>query len=266
MMTASAKHPLLLAWPEAAIVYDRAWLSLPDGRAGELRDLARDLDPATLRDLPVVVFQTGSADRGQDKAIARWFADRELAFIAPRTHLIAGRPSYESPAPLEVYHRVHELRRLEIDYVLARLEGDGLFDLSRLCIMGLSEGAVAAATWAPDRTCPRVIMAWSMEETYFARDLVFPAMSCTPMLNIIGGKDPFFGAHDSLASVEQVAGHGAQALGYYRNSKIVIYPDAAHRVADVQGCVEDVTMFVDRYLLEVQAQDAGPDQQQRRTE
>ena len=239
-------HPLIALWPGAEVVYDRAWLSLPDGRADELSQLS--LDPEALAGLPLVIFQTGSADRGQDKALAQWFNGLGLAFLAPRSHLVPNRLTYQSPAPMEVYQRVHDLRRKEIDYCLHRLETAGLFDLSRLAVIGLSEGAVAAATWRPELKCPRVILAWSMEESYFGREMTFPRDTGCPILNVIGGKDPFFGAQGSLASVEQVVGHGAEVLGDYPNAKVIIYPNCGHRVADDLQCETDVVNFVVQHL------------------
>ncbi|MDQ2067940.1 hypothetical protein Q9295_16320 [Xinfangfangia sp. CPCC 101601] len=238
--------PLIALWPGAEVVFDRAWLSLPDGRAGELSDLA--LDPAALADLPLVIFQTGSTDRGQDKAVAQWFNGLGLAFLAPRSHLVPNRISYQSPAPMEVYQRVHDLRRKEIDYCLYRLQKAGLFDLDRLAVIGLSEGAVAAATWRPQRNCPRVILAWSMEDSYFGRDMTFPHDINCPILNVIGAKDPFFGAQGSLASTDQVIGHGAEVLADYPNTKVILYPNCGHRVADDPQCEADVVNFVVQHL------------------
>lgn len=237
-------HPLLSHWPGAEITFDRAWLSLADGRAGEFADLAPELDPAALRDMPLVLFQTGSAERGQDKALAEWFRGMGLAFLAPRTHLLAGRPSYRSPAPMAVYERVHALRRMELDYTLARLEAAGLFDLTRLGVIGLSEGAVAAATWQPERKCPRVVLAWSMEDSYFGREMTFPQDLTCPILNVIGGSDPFFGAEDSLASIEQVSGHAGRVLRAYPEAKVILYPNCGHRVADDPRCPGDVRRFL----------------------
>lgn len=254
-------HPLIALWPGAEIVFDRAWLSLPDGRADELSRLS--LDPAALAELPLVIFQTGSADRGQDKALARWFNGLGLAFLAPRSHLVPNRLTYQSPAPMEIYQRIHDLRRREIDYCLQRLEAAGLFDLNRIALIGLSEGAVAAATWNPARKCPRVILAWSMEDSYFGRELTFPRDPNCPILNVIGGKDPFFGAQGSLASIEQVIGHGAEVLGDYPNAKVVIYPQCGHRVADDPQCEADVVNFVVQHLAPAQL--SGPQDPQQRT-
>lgn len=256
-------HTLLTEWPEAEVVYDRGWLSLPDGRAGELRVLLTNLDRTALRDLPVVMFQTGSAERGQDIALAKWFTGLGVAFFAPRTHLLPNRPSYQSPAPLAVYQHVHHLRRLELDYCRDRLRQDGLFDTSRLCVIGLSEGAVAAATWETSRPYPRVVLAWSMEDSYFGRDMTFPQDLACPILNIIGGKDPFFGAEDSLASVEQVRGHGAAQLADYPNAKVILYPGCGHRVCDDAQCQADVVAFVEKHLLQNQV--INPQNSQQRT-
>lgn len=240
---ASTSTDLLSRWPGAEAVFDDAWLALPDGTAGEFKTVSRRLARYASTPLPVVLFLTGSAERGQDKAVAAWFAGEPVAFIAPRTHRIPGRPAYVSPAPAAVYEQIHALRRAEIDYTLERLSGQAGVDLSRLCLVGLSEGAVAAASWAPERAIPRVVMSWPMEDCYFGRGIPLPAPCETPILNIMGGRDPYFGARGSLASAEPVCGHGGAALAGYPRAKVVIYPHCGHRVADDPRCALDVRDF-----------------------
>src|SRR5690606_7757764 len=140
---------------------------------------------------------------------------------------------YRSPAAATVYGRVHALRRMELDYTVARLARHAAFDLSRLVVVGVSEGAVAAATWAPHRNHPRLLIAWSVEDGYFASGFPLPEEPATPILNLMGWRDRFFGATDSLSAEgragRQIHGHGAARLAAYERARVILYPSAGHR-------------------------------------
>ncbi|MDP5361903.1 MAG: hypothetical protein NWP79_07155, partial [Paracoccaceae bacterium] len=65
----------------------------------------------TLRATPaqgILLFLTGSRQRGQDAQFARWMADLPgWLMVAPNTHALSARPSYTSPAEQSVYAQVH---------------------------------------------------------------------------------------------------------------------------------------------------------------
>ncbi len=245
-------HALLRAYPGAEVVFDRAFVALPGGRRGTPSDLSHAMDRAGPGGTgwPVILFATGSRSFETPALLADWMraAGLKAALVAPCTHLVPGRPRYHSPADAAVYAQVHALRRAELDYVAARLAGHGAFDLTRVIVAGVSEGAVAAASWAPDCRFPRLLMSWSIEETYFARDVALPRDPSTPILNLMGWQDGYFGARDSLSAAEQVLGHGASRLAGYPQSRVILYPSAGHRLFDHPQTRDDVVAFLAQQL------------------
>lgn len=251
-------HDLLRAYPGAEVVFERAFVSLPgDQAAGTPADLGAVMDRAGPQGAgwPVILFATGSRSFEAPALLAGWIraAGLQAALVAPCTHLVPGRPRYHSPADAAVYARVHALRRAELDYVAARLAGHAAFDLSRVIVAGVSEGAVAAASWATERPFPRLLISWSIEDTYFARNVPLPLDPSTPILNLMGWQDSYFGARDSLSSAEQVQGHGASRLAGYPRARVILYPSAGHRLFDHNQTRDDVVAFLARHLGALQS-------------
>lgn len=243
---------LLRAYPGADVVFDRAFVALPQSDTPgtpETLGAALDHPGPDGRGWPVILFATGSTSFEGAGLVAGWIRDRiPAALVAPNTHLVPGRPRYRSPAAAAVYDSVHALRRMELDYTVARLARHAAFDLSRLTVVGVSEGAVAAATWAPHRNDPRLLIAWSVEDSYFARDFRLPDDPATPILNLMGWRDRFFGATDSLSAESRAGrptdGHGAARLAAYERARVVLYPSAGHRLLHHPQTRADVVAFL----------------------
>ena len=129
---------------DASAVFDHASFAMGATWFGS--DLAAV--SAALRETPakgIVLFLTGSRQRGQDAQFAEWMPDLSgWLMVAPNTHALSARPSYTSPAEQSVYAQVHHLRVAEIEYCLSRLQALPAFADLPLAIVGLSEGAVAA--------------------------------------------------------------------------------------------------------------------------
>ncbi|MEZ5752153.1 MAG: hypothetical protein R3D60_09330 [Paracoccaceae bacterium] len=244
-------HDLLRAYPGAEVVFDDAFVALP-GATGTPASLSGAIRSAceSGRSWPVVLLATGSRSFESPPILARWLrhAGIEAALIAPATQRVPNRPRYVSPTDAEIYAEVHRLRRWELDYTLARLAGHRCFDCSRLVVMGLSEGGVAAATWRPTCNAPRLVMAWGIEDSYFARSFDLPQDKTTPILNLMGWQDAYFGPHESLSARDGVRGHGAERLATYPNARVVLYPSAGHKLLEHPQTAEDVVTFLRRHL------------------
>lgn len=244
-------HDLLRAYPGAEVVFDEAFLASPvgNGTPVTLYDACQSAGAAGAK-WPVVVMATGSRSFESPRVIAGCLRDAgiEAALIAPATQCVPNRPRYVSPGDAEVYDQVHRLRRSELDYTLSRLASYPCFDLSRLVVMGVSEGGVAAATWRPDCEAPRLVIAWGMERSYFVNDFELPRRRSTPILNLMGWQDAYFGSRDSLSAPDGVHGHGAPALTEYPNARVIIYPYAGHKLLDYPPAVDDVAEFLRRHL------------------
>lgn len=230
---------------DASAVFDHATFAMGATWFGS--DLAAVC--ATLRDTPakgIVMFLTGSRQRGQDAQFADWMPDLSgWLMVAPNTHALSARPSYTSPAEQSVYAQVHHLRVAEIEYCLLRLQAlPACADLP-LAIVGLSEGAVAALAWRPENPATRVCLAWPCETTYFGELPRLPDDLDTPILNIMGGSDTYFGVENSLsAQAGSPKGHGAQSLSEHANAKVIIYPKWGHRILDHPQTRGDVMGFL----------------------
>lgn len=234
---------------DASSVFDHASFAMGETWFGSDLEAVK----AALRARPaqgIVLFLTGSRQRGQDAQFARWMADLPgWLMVAPNTHALSARPSYTSPAEQSVYAQVHHLRVCEIDYCLTRLRAlHGLAELP-LAIVGLSEGAVAALAWRPEACVARVCLAWPCETTYFADLPKLPDDLETPILNIMGGTDTYFAAKNSLSAQEgNPKGHGGESLSDYAQAKIILYPNWGHRILDHSFARGDVMGFLNHHL------------------
>jgi len=120
----------------------------------------------------------------------------------------------------QLYERCYQLRRSELHFIIGRLppfiKTRGFF------LAGTSEGAMSVARFDDQRygemVCGRIINSWSIEYNYFTPTPEAGRLGGqmdVPTLNIIGTKDPFFGATNSVArSVvdDVVAGYGDKTL------------------------------------------------------
>lgn len=250
-MRKSEAHSVLASYGEPAVVLDKAFLKLPGAPAVSRFSSSAELLKRTPPE-GVVLFLTGSRERGREEEIGRWMDDLPgWAMLAPATHALKERPRYVSPADKETYINVHRLRLAEIDFCLAGLQQYLDTETLPLALVGLSEGAVASLAWSPRRYAPRVCLAWSCEETYFSALPPLPEDVMTPVLNVVGGTDRYFAVENSIASeFGPRDGHGARALRGYANSKVIIYPSAGHDLLELQSLRSDVTGFLRKHLIQ----------------
>jgi len=229
----------------------KASVTLPAGVAGSsMFQGTFDTLPAVANQcecpVPVVVFMHGSSGLN-DKIRAQqgWLTGAlGVATIAPDSFAVAGRPTYTSPAPLDVYERVHALRQAEIRHLLEVLASQRWADRTRMLLAGTSEGAVAAARWPGGEFAGRIIYAWSCEDNYFvdgARNGFGPKDA---VLNIISADDPFFSPQSPLNQGVAVAGHGAAAVCGNPNAQVVLIPGAPHTLFDLPAARALTAEFV----------------------
>eukprot|EP00746_Dinoflagellata_sp_MGD_P015699 gnl/MRDRNA2_/MRDRNA2_135006_c0_seq1.p1 gnl/MRDRNA2_/MRDRNA2_135006_c0~~gnl/MRDRNA2_/MRDRNA2_135006_c0_seq1.p1 ORF type:complete len:521 (-),score=95.47 gnl/MRDRNA2_/MRDRNA2_135006_c0_seq1:135-1697(-) len=116
----------------------------------------------------------------------------------------------------EYYERVFKLRKAELDYLVENMAAYKFLisgrDGKRLFMLGQSEGAMVTARYYHPKLEPmlsgRVISAWSCEANYYVMDESEAATigggranKSTPVLNLIGTADHFFGSTNSVASL-----------------------------------------------------------------
>lgn len=201
--------------------------------------------------LPTLVVLPGSKALGVEKTIAKYCCDTNgIALIYLDTHAIKNRPSYESPASKEVYNNIHQLRKAEVDLFIARQEELNWIDPQKMMLIGLSEGAVTAASYPGSSFGLRILISWPCEQNYFVDDVSLGGDNNTWFLNIIGYKDHFFGINSSLNSHLPIKGHGSEALQSYPNSKVVIFPNAGHRLfEDSSLALKEISAFILCWLM-----------------
>ena len=175
----------------------------------------------------------GSKALGVEKIIAKYCCEiNGVALISLNSHAILNRPSYESPASRETYNDIHKLRKAEVDQFIASQKDISWIDPQKMILLGLSEGAVTAASYPGSSFPLRIFISWPCEQNYFVDDVSLGGDINTWFLNIIGYKDHFFGINSPFNSHLPISGHGAEKLQSYPNSKVVIFPNAGHRLIE----------------------------------
>lgn len=243
-------------------------LYLPGGVAdanpwlGRFSEMPRAAAAGEGQRVPLVVFLPGSSDRGLESMIVDELArPLDVAMLALNTHAIRGRPTYHTPAHAEVYAEVHALRHAEVDLLLGALPALGFACPDRLILMGVSEGAVAAGCHPAAQFGLRIVVAWAMEAGYFHPEPVPGGDERTTFLNLIGGRDHFFGSASQYAR-PSTSGHGAQLLADRAGSQVVILPGLGHRVLEeTPQAFEEIRCFTRRWL----ARNQGHNQQGKST-
>ncbi|CCQ73672.1 dienelactone hydrolase family protein [Magnetospira sp. QH-2] len=250
----------------AAIAYQQAFVAFPSklyggrklrGTLHTLEDQIQEISNTDKR-VPLIVFLPGSNARKQEELMADFLVEeRGFALIAPNTHARLDRPTYESPADPEVYEQVHRMRRDEVTEVMENLQSWSFIDHRFVVLAGLSEGAVAAATWDGSGIAARIAIAWNCEPGYFVPSVHIAGNSSkTPFLNLNGYEDEFFGPHSRFNQTGSVAGHGAQTLRGFQRAKVILYPGVGHRVLDHAEARYDIACFLDYWrdhFLETEA-------------
>ena len=243
--------------PASAVESARIWL--PAGFRGLTRPLAAALADikAERPDLleagpvvPTIFVLPGSQPRGIERLVEQEVGGPlNVAVVLLDTHAVSGRPRYVSPAPRAVYDRVHALRRGEVDALSAQLPRFGFVDRGAMGLLGVSEGAVAAACHPDPAFSLRIVIAWSMETSYFCEEPQLGGDAQTAFLNLVGYRDDYFGPASDLRAHDRVEGHGARLLLNHRTSKVVILPSEGHRVLeDAPMAIDEIRNFIRWWL------------------
>ncbi|MFT4653379.1 MAG: hypothetical protein ACI82S_001023 [Patiriisocius sp.] len=226
---------------------------------GEISNIFPSVN-TTHTNIPTLVLLPGSMGMPLDtekKIRERCCEINSIALITLNTHAIENRPKYLSPASREVYEEIHRLRVAEVDQFINRLSDIQWVDESKMILMGISEGAVAAATYQNFQFGLRIISSWSCEENYFTEKFKLGGDLSTWFLNIIGYQDQFFGVNADLSAGNKVTGHGSEILKLHPYSKIVILPKARHRIfEDSPLALQEITSFIGLWLFEMKNRDS----------
>ena len=205
---------------------------------------------------PLVLFLPGSGNRRQEDVMADMLVEGlGVILISPNTHARPDRPHYTSPADPKIYAAVHAMRRQEVSVAMERIATMPFVDKRFIVLAGLSEGAVAAASWPGSGITARIAISWNCEPSYFVNDVEIAGdPEESPFLNLNGHQDPYFGPNPTITQTYSPVGHGAAALQRFKRAKVIIYPHLGHRLLDHQEVRDDVIHFIaqwrDRFLAE----------------
>ena len=226
---------------------------------GHYEDLKK-LDFVAGKKAPVVVYLHGSGqafDRSGDQpklkwdyGYADWVTQAGYIFVAPDSYGFKNRPSFSSPVPKDLYERVHDIRQAEVAQAAQSLVGQGFADTDEMYLLGVSEGAMAAARYAGKEFKGRLVLSWSCEPGYFTDYPKVGAGSKDPFLNVMGYRDFYFGKdgpyNTRYANTGNCAAH--LSIGNYKNAKVIIYPESTHGVSYNQHIKGDVLDFLSYWI------------------
>lgn len=227
---------------------------------GHYEDL-KDLDFVSGKKAPVVVYMHGSGqafDRSGDfpklkwnYGYAEWITQAGYIFVAPDAYGMKDRPSFSSPVPKELYEQVHNIRQAEIMQAAKSLVEQEFADTGEMYLLGVSEGALAAARYAGKEFKGRMVLSWSCEPGYFTDYPKVGAKSKDPFLNIMGYRDFYFGKDGPYNTLyARNTGNCAAHLSManYKNARVIIYPESTHGVTYNQHMKGDLLGFLSFWI------------------
>jgi dienelactone hydrolase len=226
---------------------------------GHYEDM-KDLKFVNGKKAPVVVYMHGSGqaiDRAGDHPIlkwkygyAEWMTQAGYIFVAPDSYGMENRPSFSSPVPKEAYEQVHDIRQAEITQAARSLVNASFANTDEIYLLGVSEGAMAAARYHGKEFKGRLVVSWGCEPGYFTDYAKVRASSKSPFLNVMGQRDFYFGKDAPYSTQYNNSGNCANhlSLGGYKNAKVVIYPDTGHGVTYNQHLKSDLLGFMSYWV------------------
>lgn len=227
---------------------------------GHYEDLG-SLDFVADKKAPVVVYMHGSGqafDRSGDfpklkwdYGYAEWVTQAGYIFVAPDSYGFENRPSFSSPVPKANYEAVHDIRQAEVTQAARSLVEQSFADTDEMYLLGVSEGAMAAARYHGKEFKGRLILSWSCEAGYFTDYPKVGARSKDPVLNIMGYRDFYFGKDGPYnTGYAKNTGNCAAhlSMGNYKNARVIIYPDSTHGVSYNQHIKGDVLGFLSYWI------------------
>lgn len=209
---------------------------------------------------PVVVYMHGSSSAFEevdgvpglkwDYGYAEWLTSAGYVFVAPDAHAFGDRPTYSSPVPKELYEEVNAIRQAEIAQAAAALSDATFLEPGEMYLLGVSEGAVAAARYAGPEFKGRMIFSWGCEPGYMTDYAKVGARSGDPILNIMGQQDFYYGKNAPYSTAYNNTGNCANYLsvGGFKNAKVVVYPTKGHGVTYDQYMEADLLGFMSYWV------------------
>ena len=227
---------------------------------GHYEDM-KDLNFINDKKAPVVVYMHGSGqaiDRSGDVpklkwkyGYGEWVTQAGYIFVAPDSYAMKDRPSFSSPVPKENYEHVHAIRQAEVAQAARNLATQSYTDTGEMYLLGVSEGAMAAARYHGKEFKGRLVLSWSCEPGYFTDYPKVGASSKNPFLNIMGGRDFYFGK-DAPYNTQYAKNTGNCAahlsMAGYKNARVIVYPESSHGVSYNQYMKADVVNFLSYWV------------------
>ncbi len=245
---------------QAVVAIPGEMLESGEDYVGHYEDI-KDLTFVEEKKSPVVVYMHGSGqaiDRSGDApklkwdyGYADWVMEAGYIFVAPDSYAMENRPSFSSPVPKENYEAVHAIRQAEVAQAAQGLVTQSFVDTNEMYLLGVSEGAMAAARYHGKEFKGRLILSWSCEPGYFTDYPKVGAKSKDPILNVMGQRDFYFGkdAPYNTAYGKNTGNCAAHlSAANYKNAKVVIYPESSHGVTYNQHMKGDVQGFLSHWV------------------
>lgn len=195
--------------------------------------------------IPTVLFMHGSAGLNKGKTYRKWIVEEAgFIFFAPNSFKIENRPTYNSPAKISAYEKVHKVRQAEIHYNLGKLKNVSFIDDAHIFLMGNSEGGLAAAAFKGREFKGRIVTAYSCENGYYSSNFTLGAKKSEPFLNIIGTHDEYFANESDTNKNHEVQGHCTKALRKYKKAKVIILPQTKHDITQNIYVKDEIISFL----------------------
>ncbi len=232
-------------------IFEDAYIGVPEKYLddskpfyGTLKSFLKKYGNIKLKNVPTLFFMHGSAGLRKGAVYRKWVVEEGFIFFSPNSFRVKKRPTYETPAKLKKYEKVHNFRQAEIYYCLERLSELNFIDIKNIFLMGNSEGGLAAAAYKDKNFKGRIITAYSCENGYYSKDFKIGASKSEPILNIIGTHDEFFSNDSKPTKDYEVQGHCTNALRKYRNAKVIILPQTKHDITTNIYVKNDILNFL----------------------
>ena len=225
----------LKQYPDFENTFNRGFIGIPTGVSGlsepfystleEAKEILPDVFQSDKK-LTTVFYMEGSGKFSKGVIFRKWITgEAGHVFLAPDSYQGKGRPTYSTPAPKELYEKVHQYRQAEINYAVSRLNELPFVDQTKMFLMGNSEGGFAAARYTGSEFKARIVLSWACESGYYTD---YPHLGSLPekhpFLNIVGREDKFFGKYSLLNKNQNNDGHCANTLSRYKYAKLFYYP------------------------------------------
>jgi dienelactone hydrolase len=258
---------MLESYPDFDKSLSRAMVGVPGSMLASGKDFyghyedLQGLDFVKDKKAPVVVYMHGSGqaiDRSGDSpklkwdyGYGEWVTQAGYIFVAPDSYGFENRPSFSSPVPKENYEQVHNIRQAEVAQAARSLVEQEFANTDEMYLLGVSEGAMAAARYHGKEFKGRLVLSWSCEPGYFTDYPKVGASSKAPFLNIMGARDFYFGK-DAPYSTQYAKNTGNCAAhlsaGNFNNARVIVYPESGHGVTYNQYMKSDLLGFLSYWV------------------